>query len=409
MARSEIITGLDIGSTKICATVGELSTDGRLDIIGVGTAPSTGLRKGVVVDMEATVSGIREAVDKAQRMSGEEIRPVVLGVTGEHISSLNSKGVVAITHPNRQITREDVERVMEASRLVVLPPDREIIHAIPRTFTIDGQDGVRDPVGMSGVRLEVETHLVHAGVTFLQNSTRSVERANLEVEDIALASLATSAAVLLPAEKELGVALADIGGGTTDVAVFLNGEIYYSAVIPIGGDYVSHDIAVGLQASPEEAERVKLEGGCAVESACAEDEAFEYRRLGTDEVRQLPRKILAHIIEPRMEDIFERVKQEIMKSGCMGLLPAGVVLTGGGSLLPDVEELASRLIGLPARIGYPRGVSGMTDAVDSPIYATSVGLVQYTARRIDAREENRSGGPLTGAFGRLRRFLGIGD
>ena len=409
MARNEIITGLDIGSTKVATAVGELNSDGRLELIGVGIAPSNGLKKGVVVDIEATVAGIREAADKAQRMSGEEMRSVVLAVTGEHISSLNSKGVVAITHSDRQILRDDVERVMEASRVVVLPPDREIIHAIPRTFSIDGQDGVRDPVGMSGVRLEVETHLVHGGVTFLQNSTRCAERAGLEVEDIVLASLATSEAVLLPAERELGVVAVDIGGGTTDVAVFLNGEIYYSAVIPIGGEYVSHDIAVGLQASLEEAERIKVQNGCASESSCAEDETFEYCRLGTDEPRELPRKILAHIIEPRMEDIFEKVKQEIMKSGCMGLLPAGVVLTGGCSLFSDVVELGSRLIGLPARVGLPQNVSGMADAVSSPIYSTSVGLVQYAARLMSEREVVRSGGVLGGAFGKLRRFLGLGD
>lgn len=402
LARNEIITGLDIGSTKICATVGSLGDDG-LKIIGAGIGPSTGVRKGAVVDMEATVNGIREAVDKAERMAGEEIRPVVLGVTGEHISTLNSKGVIAITRPDRMITRDDVDRVMEASRVVILPPDREIIHSIPRTFSIDGQDGVRDPVGFSGVRLEVETHLVHGATTFLQNATRCVEKAGLEVEDIALAAIATSEAVLVPAERELGVALVDVGGGTTDVAVYKDGEIFYSAVIPIGGEMVSHDIAMGLQASLAEAERVKIEYGAATEDSCEEEDVFEYNRMGTDEPRQLPRTILAHIIEPRMEEIFERVKQEIMKSGCAGLLPAGAVLTGGGSLLPDVVSLASRMLGLPARVGLPRNVSGMADAVESPIWATSVGLVQFTARAMAEQEEDRPRGLLGGIFGRIFR------
>ena len=408
MAKNETITGLEIGGTKICATMGAPAGDGRLEITGVGIAPSTGLKKGVVVDMEATVTGIREAVDKAQRMSGEEIRSVVLGVSGEHISSLNSKGVVAITHPDRQISREDVERVMDASRVVVLPPDREIIHSIPRTYSIDGQDGVRDPVGMSGVRLEVETHLVHGGITFLQNSMRCVERANLEVEELVLASLATGEAVLLPAERELGVALVDIGGGTTDVAIFLNGEIFYSAVVPIGGDYVSHDIAVGLQASLDEAERIKLENGCAVEASCSDEDIFNYCRLGTDEPRELPRKILAHIIEPRMEDIFEHVRQEILRSGCAGMLPAGLVLTGGGSLLPDVTGLSTRLTDLPARVGLPQNLSGMADAVESPIYATSVGLVAYTARLVDQQEDVRRRGAMSGLFRGVKRLFGIG-
>ncbi len=407
MAKNEIITGLDLGSANIYVTVGELSPEGRLDIIGVGSAPSCGIKKGVVVDIDNTVSSIRQAVEQAQRMSGTELTSVVLGVTGEHISSMNSKGVVAITRSDRQITVDDVERVMEASKVVVLPADREIIHAVPRTFSIDGQDGVRDPIGMSGVRLEVETHLVHGGVTFLQNSQRCVEKAHLEVESMILSSLATSEAVLLPAEKDLGVAMVDIGGGTTDIALFTQGEIYYSAMIPLGGEYVTHDISVGLQASPEEAERIKIEYGCAMESLCDEEEEFSYKRLGTDEVREIPKKFLTHIIEPRMEEIFEKVKQEISKSGCLGLIPAGMVLTGGVSLMPDIVPLATKITGLPTRVGYPRNVTGMAEEINSPVFSTSVGLVQYAAKALEAHDDDGDG-IFAGFFGMIKRLLHIG-
>ncbi len=336
MSRKDYIAGLDIGTTKTCCVLAEVDLDdASVDIIGVGLVPSNGLRKGVVVDLDATTEGIRGAVDKAQRMAGSvSIRSVVVGITGEHISSLNSRGVVAITCSDKEITSGDVERVIEASKVIVLPPEREIIHAIARGFMVDGQEGVKDPVGMSGSRLEVETHIVTGSSTFLDNVVKCVQRAGLVVETTILEPIATSESAVIPAEKDLGAVLIDIGGGTTDVAVFTGGEIFYTAILPVGGNHVTSDIAVGLRASQEEAERTKIAAGCATLDMVLDDDIFEYASLGADATRELPREILVRIIEPRMLEILQMVRMEIMKSGYLDSLPAGAVLTGGAALLP---------------------------------------------------------------------------
>ncbi|MDO8683908.1 MAG: cell division protein FtsA [Armatimonadota bacterium] len=407
MAKSDIFAGVDIGTTKVCATIAEVHDDGRIDVVGASSVPCGGVRKGVVVDMESTVQAITDSVEKAQRMYGYDIRSVTVGVTGEHISSLNSRGVVAVTHPRREIIRDDVDRVVDESRVIVLPPDREIIHAIPRGFSVDGQDGIRDPIGMSGARLEVETHIVTGASTFLQNISKCVNRAGLEIEEMALAQLATAEAVVLPAEKELGVAMVDIGGGSTDIGVFAGGEIYYSSVVPVGGGHVTFDIGALLRASIEESERVKVRYGCALMNMVDDDDSFEILRLGADEVSVLPRReVLVKLIEPRMEEIFQMVKQEIIKSGYDDMLPAGVVLTGGGSLLSGTIELAESVLGMPIRTGVPQGFGGLVDVVNSPIYATSVGLIRYAARSQAAiREEARSSGLMSSTFGRLRKMF----
>jgi cell division protein FtsA len=405
--KSDVFAGLDIGATKVCAAIGELYEDGRINVVGASHTPCSGVRKGVVVDMESTVQAIRDSVDKAQRMYGYDIRSVTVAVTGEHISSLTSRGIVAITHPRREITHDDVERVVDESRVIVLPPDREIIHAMPRGFSVDGQDGIKDPIGMSGARLEVETHIVTGATTFLQNVTKCVDRAGLEVEETVLAPLATAEAVILPAEKDLGVALIDIGGGSSDLGIFIGGEVYYSSVIPVGGGHVTFDIGALLRASLEESERVKIAHGCALMKMVDDDESFEILRLGADTPSVLPRReVLVKLIEPRMEEIFQMVKQEIAKSGYGDMLAAGVVLTGGGSMLAGTDELAEQVLGIPVRIGSPVDFGGLVDTVSSPTYATSIGLVRYAARSQAAiREEVRNSGMLSSTFGRFRKMF----
>jgi cell division protein FtsA len=288
VSKSEIFAGLDIGSTKVCTTVAEVYEDGRVDIIGAGLAPCSGLKKGIVVDMDATIAAIKESVDLAQRVSGAELHSAVVGVTGEHISSLNSPGRVAVTKDDHEIRRDHVDRVLDASRVIVLPPEREIIHAIPRGFTVDGQGGIKDPVGMSGRRLEVETHIVTASTSFLQNVTKSVTKAGIEVEETVLTSIASGLSVTSQEERDLGVAVVDIGGGTTDIAVFIDGEVFYTAVIPVGGIHITHDIAVGLQTAQDEAERAKKTAGCARSDMVEPGDTFEVAALGSTQAKQLP-------------------------------------------------------------------------------------------------------------------------
>lgn len=372
-----MIAGLDIGTTKIAALIAEVTDDMRVNIIGVGLAPSKGLRKGTVVDIEQTSESIVQAVEQAEHMAGRRIESVFVGITGEHIRSLNSKGMIAVTSPTREISREDVERVMESSRTVVLTPDREIIHAIPRGYIVDGQNGIRHPEGMSGSRLEVETHIIHGSSTFLQNVSKCVHRAQLQINVLVVEPIATAEAVLTEAERNLGVALADIGGGTTDVAVFTDGEIYYTGVIPIGGNHVTNDISMGLRTPPEESERVKLQYACALKEMVGDDEVVSHRPMGSNEERKVPARVLAEIVEPRMRELFELVYEEIKRSGAAGMLPGGLVLSGGGSLMRGVADLAREVTDMPVRVGRPMNIGGLADKVDSPVFATGVGLLLY--------------------------------
>ncbi|MBI2843730.1 MAG: cell division protein FtsA [Armatimonadetes bacterium] len=407
MAKSEILAGLDIGSSKVCTTVAEVYQNGRVDIIGVGLVPCCGLKRGVVVDMDATASAIRESVDQAQRVSGAEIQTALVSVTGEHISSLNSPGRVAVTQEDHEVRREHVERVLSASRVIVLPPERDIIHAIPRGFTVDGQGGIKDPVGMAGRRLEVETHIVTGATSFLQNVTKSVAKAGIEAEGLVLGSIASAMAVTNQEERELGVGVMDIGGGTTDIAVLVDGEVYYTAVVPVGGNHITHDVAVGLQTSQEEAEKAKKTAGCARTDMVEPDEVFEVAALGSNEPRQIPRHILAQLIEPRVEEIFELARREIERSGFLGMLPMGIAITGGSALLPGMAETASKVLGTTARIEAPRGVGGMVDSIDSPIYSTSVGLVMYAARhRLSPQEDGKASSLFASVVTSLRRLFG---
>lgn len=406
MAKSEIFAGLDIGSTKVCTTVAEVHDDGRVDIIGVGIVPCTGLKRGVVVDMDATTASIRESVELAQRVSGAEIHTAIVGVTGEHISSLNSPGRVAITHDDHEVRREHVERVLDASRVIVLPPEREIIHAIPRGFTIDGQGGIKDPVGMAGRRLEVETHIVTGSTSFLQNVVKSVHKAGIEADETVLSSIASGLAVTSQEERDLGVGVIDIGGGTTDVSIFVDGEVYFTAVVPVGGSHISHDVAVGLQTSQDEAEKAKLEYACARTDMVEAGEMFQIAALGSAEPKVLPRFVLAQLIEPRVEEILELARKEIDRSGYLGLLPMGIAITGGTALLPGIIDSATKILETPSRVELPRGVGGMIDSVNSPIYSTSVGLVKYAARhRAVVREDAKSLSLISNVMTGLRKLF----
>jgi cell division protein FtsA len=404
LARNEVITGLDIGTTKICALIAEVTEHGEVLVTGIGVGPSLGMKKGVVVDIESTTHAVEDAIAKASRQAGREVESVYVGVTGEHIASLNSSGRIAITHPDREITHSDVERVLESARVIVLPPDRQIIHAIPRSYAVDGQNGIRQPVGMSGTRLEVQTHIVHGATTFLHNVEKCVSKAGLEVAETVLEPLATGEAVLLPAEKELGVCLVDIGGGTSDLAVFVNGEIYYSAVIPVGGNHVTNDVAYGLTVGHEEAERLKTESGSALLELVPEDDVIAVKQVGREESRKLRRRALVQIIEPRMQELFELVQEELVKADCAGKIPAGLVLSGGGSQLKGCVEVAQQVMGISVRIGKPHHIGGLGETLTHPMYATAVGLVQYGVRQLRAAQQAHP--PHAGGVMRwLRRIL----
>ncbi len=373
MAKNDqIIVGLDVGTTKICAIVGKITAEG-IEIIGIGTNPSEGLRKGVVVNIDSTVDSIKKAVHEAELMSGTDINSVVTGIAGAHVKGFNSHGIIGVK--DREVSSKDVEKVLEAAKAVAIPMDREVIHTMAQEFIIDDQDGIKDPVGMSGVRLEVKVHIVTAAVASAQNIVRSCNRAGLEVYDIALQQIASSAAVLTPEERELGVMVIDIGGGTTDIAVFTNGSICYTASLPLGGNQLTSDIAIGLRTPVTAAEKIKKQYGCAMISLIGQNDTIEVPSVGGRPPRVLSRQILGEIIEPRMEEILELVKRELYKSGFHDQVVSGVVLTGGSSLMPGVEELAESVFEMQARSGIPQHVGGLLDIVKSPIYATGVGLL----------------------------------
>jgi cell division protein FtsA len=373
---SEIIVGLDIGTTKIAAIAGEVTDDG-IDIIGIGTAPSKGLRRGVVVNIDATVSAIRAAVDEAENMAGCQISTVFAAISGAHVRGLNSHGIVAVK--DKEVREADMARVIEAAKAVAIPMDREVLHVLPQQYVIDDQDGIRDPLGMAGVRLEAKVHIVTTAVTSAQNVVKCANRCGLQVADIVLEPLASAYAVLEEDEKELGVALIDIGGGTCDIAVFADGAIVHSAVLPLGGGHVTNDIATVLRTPLDSAEKIKRRYGCATRLLITEDETMEVPSVGGRGPRVLPRATLVEIIEPRIEEIFEHVKRELMRSGYADSLAAGIVLTGGATILEGTAEVAEQVLGLPVRRGSPVRIGGLIDLVKSPAYSTGVGLVAYGA------------------------------
>ncbi len=395
----QIVAGLDVGTTKICCVIAEAAGPGGLGIVGIGVSPSRGLRKGVVVNIDSTVEAIKQAVAEAEQMAGLEIATVVAGVAGGHIRGINSRGVVAVSGKHREVGQTDIDRALDAARAINLPQDREVIHVLPQAFVVDDQDGVKEPLGMSGVRLEVEVHIVTGAVTSVQNVIRSVNRAGLSVQDLVLEPLASAEAAVSPEEKELGALLIDLGGGTTDVALYRDGAVWYTGILPLGGDHISNDIAVGLRTPTADAEELKKRYGCALTALVREDEIIDVPSVGGRKPRQLSRQILSEIVQPRVEEIFTLVARDLARAGLGDVASAGVVVTGGTSIMHGVPELAEQIFDLPVRRGLPAGVGGLSDIVQSPVYATGVGLALYGARGQTA------GAALDGSDGPLRERI----
>jgi len=370
-----LIAGLDIGTSKVVAIVGEASVDGAIEVVGLGSHPSRGLKKGVVVNIESTVQSLRRAVDEAEQMAGCRIHSIYTGIAGSHIRSLNSHGVTAIK--NKEVVSADVDRAIEAARVVAIPADQKILHILPREFIIDNQEGIHEPVGMSGVRLEAKVHMVTGAVSAAQNLVKCIHRCDLEVDDIILEQLASSRAVLSEDEKELGVCLVDIGGGTTDIAVFTSGSISHTAVIPIAGDQVTNDIAIALRTPTQHAEEIKMKYACCLTQLASGAENIEVTSVGDRAPRRFSRLSLAEVVEPRYEELFTLIKEELQRSGFEDLTAAGIVLTGGSAQMEGAVELAEQVFHMPVRRGTPQTVTGLDDMVRSPIYSTAVGLLLF--------------------------------
>ncbi len=403
-SEKDIIVGLDVGATKICCGVAEVD-DQEVHIIGLGTHPSVGLRKGVVVNIESTVNSIRRAVEEAELMAGCEITQVYVGIAGSHVKGFNSDGVIAVK--GGEVTEEDVNRVIDAARAVAIPLDREVIHILPQEYIVDDQPGILDPVGMSGVRLEAKVHIVTAAVTAAQNLIKCANRAGLDVVDIVLQPLASAEAVLTDEEKDLGVALIDFGGGTTDLAIFSGGTIKHTAVLGIGGHNVTNDIAVGLRCPMSEAEKIKIRHGHCLAALVSPEEVIEVPSVGDRRPRKLSRQILAEIIEPRVEELLTLMDAELVKSGLKPLISSGVVITGGSALIPGLPEMADQIFELPTRIGYPKGYKGLADVVENPKFATAVGLVLYGVQNQPERKFRiRDGNIFNRVMQRMKRWFG---
>jgi len=378
MPKNNYIVGLDIGTKKTAAIIGEITEDKKIEIIGIGTTDSRGLRKGVVVNLEATVTAIKKAQEEAELMAGVEIDSAFVGISGAHIKSFNSRGVIAVSGKNKEITPEDIERVIDQSKAVSIPPDREIIHIIPQEFVVDEQDGIKDPRGMSGIKLEVNVHIVTSATTSVQNLKTCIERAGIEIERIVLNQIAASNSTLTHDEMELGVGMIDMGGGTTEVAIFERGSLWYTSIIPIGGDNFTNDIAVGLRTPIPEAERIKKKFGCVSSPPMDEEDTIEVPSMGRGKKpRILSRQLLADIIQPRAEEIFRLVDNDIKRMGYEKSLNSGIVITGGTALLEGLEEVAEEIFDLPVRRGDPSGIGGLAERVNTPDYAASVGLILF--------------------------------
>lgn len=376
---NKMIVGLDIGTSKIVAIVGAITPEGRLEIVGIGSHRSIGLKKGVVVNIESTVLSIQRAIEEAELMAGCQIHSVYAGIAGSHIRSLNSHGIVAIK--DREVFPQDLERVIDAAQAVAIPADQKILHILPQEFLIDDQDGVKEPLGMSGVRLEAKVHLVTCAVNAAQNIEKCIRRCGLEVEDIILEQLASSYAVLTDDEKELGVCVVDVGGGTTDIAIFKDGAIRHTSVIPIAGDQVTNDIAMALRTPTPNAEEIKIRYACALAKLTSPDETIKVPSVGDREPRDLSRQALAEVVEPRYDELFTLVQSELRRSGFEDLIAAGIVLTGGTSKMEGVVELAEEIFHMPVRLGAPQNIRGLTDIVNNPIYSTGVGLLLYAMKQ----------------------------
>jgi cell division protein FtsA len=403
MSQTRTLTGLDIGMTKISAIVAEIEEGENIPrLVGLGMVPSEGMRRGVVVDLEKTVRAVSKAVSDAELMAGVKVESVIAGLSGEHIRSINSHGVIAVSRSDNEITDADVKRVIDAARAVAIPADREIIHVLPQEFIIDEQSGIKVPVGMSGVRLEAEVHIVTAAATAVRNIYRAINRCDLEVEALVLESLASGYALLNDDEQELGVASIDLGGGTTDIAVYFDNSIRHTSTVPLGGKNVTNDIAIGLRTPIEQAEEIKLKYGAAIPSMVDADEMISVPGVGNRASREISRHVLASVIGPRMEEILTLTHREIKRANFPDTLAAGIVLTGGGSLLPGTAELAEQIFDMPAKIGVLRGFEGLADMAASPIHATGLGLIQYGVQHGD---EIMKRGKAKGFFRRIEKWF----
>jgi len=400
--KDRYLVGLDVGTSKVCAIVGEALDDGSLDVVGIGVAESRGIRRGVIVNLEAAVESIKKAIEEAELMAGVEIDAVHLSMAGPHIKGFNSRGVIAVAGKSREITRDDVRRAIEAAKAVSLPAGREILHVLPQDFVVDEQDGIGAPIGMTGARLEVNVHIVTSSSTATQNIVSCVNRAGVGVIDTVIEQIAAAEAVLTPDEKELGVALVDVGGGTTDIAIYERGSLWHTAVIGVGGDHFTSDIAVGLRMPIPDAEKLKRKCGCALSAMVDEDETMDVASVGGRRSRVMARRILSEILQPRAEEIFHLVWDEIRRAGYEKALNSGIVLTGGGAILEGMPEIAEQIFDLPIRRGAPTGIGGLADHVSSPAFATPVGLVVYGQRNQVVDTRSTGVGAFSRVAGRLR-------
>jgi cell division protein FtsA len=399
--REAVLVTIDVGTSKVCTLIGEVSRDGRMTIMGHGTVASSGLKKGVVVNIDQTVRSIAESVERAERLSGWKIDRAFVSVGGQHVESLNSPGQVAVSGPRKEVTREDVNRAVEVARAVSIPSNQVVLHVERRGFTVDGQEGVKDPLGMSALRLEVETHIVTASATAVQNLTKCVSAAGVKIDELVVDALASAEAVLNETEKDLGVAVADVGAGTIDLALFQDGSPFHTRVLPVGGANVTNDVAIGLKTSIQVAEELKIRHGTCDLSAIGEDEAINVSILGEEAGRTVSRLEVSQIIEARMRETFELLRNEIRAAG-VGMLPAGVILTGGAAQLSGAAELGRDVLEMPVRIAAPAGISGLVDTLLNPSYSTAVGLLEWGATSLSAGEPRYESAPVGGGLGRLR-------
>ncbi|MBI5117727.1 cell division protein FtsA [Candidatus Poribacteria bacterium] len=407
MARETPVVGLDIGTNKICALIGESGSDQKIRVLGFGESKSEGLRKGVIVNIERTIAAIQQAIEEAETQAGLEANSVVIGISGGHIKSLNSRGMTGVAKHDREITQEDVRRAIEAAKAVAIPIDREVVHVLPYGYIIDGQDGIRDPLGMLGVRLEVDVHIITGAVTSVQNLIKSVNRAGFDMEGVVLEPLASAESILTDDEKDLGVAVVDIGGGTSDIVIYLNGSVRHSEVISLGGEHVTRDISVGLRTPHEKAEAIKKTHGCALLSMVRNGETIAVPSVGDRRDREIPLRELVEIIEIRMDELVRLIQMEIQLTGYAELIAGGIVLTGGAALLPGVTEMSEEIFGCPVRLGRPRYIENIEDfnKLDDPLYSTVTGLARYGLMRRGNRNDN--GSPVGKLIGRMKQWFKI--
>jgi cell division protein FtsA len=399
----DLMVGIDIGTSKVVAIVGEVTPDNKLNIVGVGSHPSQGLKRGVVVNIESTVQSIQRAVEEAELMAGCQIYSAYTGIAGSHIRSINSHGIVAIR--DREVTQSDVDRVIDAAKAVAIPADQKILHILPQEFIIDNQDSIREPIGMSGVRLEAKVHIVTGAVSAAQNIVKCMKRCGLMASDIVLEQFASSQSILTDDEKELGVCLIDIGGGTTDIAIFTDGAIRHTAAIPIAGDQVTNDIAIALRTPARNAEDIKIKHACALQDLADTNQMIDIPTVGERQGRHISKRALAEVVEARYEELFNLVAAEIRRSGLEDLMAAGIVLTGGGSKAEGTVELAERVFKVPVRLGVPQHITGLTDVINNPVYATGVGLLLYGMQQRDTNREGLNQSNLKGLWGRMKDWF----